>query len=139
MRAIRGSLRRLLCNCSTSAWDMLARTSPTAEEAHMKGRLSAVACLSVCVALTACGGTSKVSSASLQPRLLPSSEVPGFGLQRTLDWSDPVNLVGEGLFLPQRTRPSSAVQEFTGAHLAGAAGEILTSGVGENETEVRVG
>src|SRR5437870_926501 len=24
MRAIRGSLRRLLCNCSTSAWDMLA-------------------------------------------------------------------------------------------------------------------
>ena len=88
----------------------------------MKGRLSAVACLSVCVALTACGGTSKVSSASLQPRLLPSSEVPGFGLQRTLDWSDPVNLVGEGLFLPQRTRPSSAVKEFTGAHLAGAAG-----------------
>src|SRR5438874_10692871 len=73
MRAIRGSLRRLLCNCSTSAWDMLARTSPTAEEAHMKGRLCAVAGLSVCVALTACGGTSKVSSASLQPRLLPSS------------------------------------------------------------------
>jgi len=105
----------------------------------MKGRLSAVACLLVCVALTACGGTSKVSSASLQPRLLPSSEVPGFGLQRTLDWSDPVNLVGEGLFLPQRTRPSSAVKEFTGTHLTGAAGEVLTSGVGENETEVRVG
>jgi len=105
----------------------------------MKGRLSAVACLSVCLALTACGGTSKVSSASLQPRLLPSSEVPGFGLQRTLDWSDPVNLVGEGLFLPQRTHPSSAVKEFTGAHLAGAAGEVLSSGVGENETEVRIG
>src|SRR5205807_4070956 len=96
-------------------------------------------CLVACAVLAGCGGASKVSSASLQPRLLPSSEVPGFGLQRTLDWSDPVNLVGEGLFLPQRTRPSSAVGEFTSAHLSGAAGEVLSSGVGENETEVRVG
>src|SRR2546429_9387410 len=108
MRAIRGSLRRLLCNCSMSAWDMLARTSPTAEEAHMKGRLSAVACLSVCVALTACGGPSKVSSASLQPRLLPCAEDPGFGLQRNLNRSRPGYLVVEGLFLPARTRPTSA-------------------------------
>jgi hypothetical protein len=105
----------------------------------MKGRLYAVACVLACAALAGCGGSSKVSSASLQPRLLPSSDVPGFGLQRTLDWSEPVNLVGEGLFLPQRTRPSSAVKEFTGAHFRGAAGEVLSSGSGENETEVRLG
>jgi hypothetical protein len=71
--------------------------------------------------------------------LLPHTDVPGFGLQRTLDWSDPVNLVGEGLFLPQRARPSSAVKEFTGAGFMGAAGEVLSSGVGENESEARVG
>jgi hypothetical protein len=108
-------------------------------EVRVKGRLYAAACILACAVLAGCGGASKVSSASLQPRLLPSSEVPGFGLQRTLDWSDPVNLVGEGLFLPQRTRPSSAVQEFTGAHFSGAAGEVLSSGIGENGTEVRIG
>jgi hypothetical protein len=105
----------------------------------MKGQLFGVACLSVCLALTACGGSSKVSSASLQPRLLPGAAITGFGLQRTLDWTDPVNLVGEGLALPQGTHPSIAVKEFTGAHLMGAAGEVLTNGSGLNETAVRVG
>jgi len=83
--------------------------------------------------------TTTTSSASLQPRLLPSSAVPGFGLQRTLDWSDPVNLVGEGLALPQTTRPSTAVAEFKDAGLRGAAGEVLTSGTGFNGTDIRVG
>jgi hypothetical protein len=105
----------------------------------VKGRLYAVTSVLACAALAGCGGGGKVSSASLQPRLLPSSDIPGFGLQRTLDWSDPVNLVGEGLFLPQKTRPSAAVKEFTGADFRGAAGEVLSSGVGENETEARVG
>jgi hypothetical protein len=106
----------------------------------MKGQLFAIACMSACLAVAGCGGGgAKVSSASLQPRLLPSSSVPGFALQRTLDWSNPVNLVGEGLALPQRTRPSEAVTEFTGAHFKGAAGEVLSSGAGLNETAVRIG
>jgi hypothetical protein len=109
-------------------------------EAGVKGSLCAVACVFACAAVAGCGGSSKVSSASLQSRLLPSSDAPGFGLERTLDWSDPVNLVSEGLFLPERTRPSSAVREFTGAHFRGAAGEWLTSGIGgENEAEARLG
>src|SRR5205809_7728637 len=108
----------------------------------MKSRILVVAGLSAGALIAGCGSSGNggnVSSTSLQPRLLPSSQVPGFGLQRTLDWSDPVNLVGEGLFLPQRTHASSAANEFTGAHLAGGAGEVLTSGVGEHETEVRIG
>jgi hypothetical protein len=106
----------------------------------MKGRLGAVACLSTCLAIAGCGGSgAKVSPASLQPRLLPSSSISGFGLQRTLDWSDPVNLVGEGLALPQRTHPSEAVKEFTGAHFKGAAGEVLSKGAGLEETAARVG
>jgi hypothetical protein len=106
----------------------------------MKGRLVVAACSSVAVALAGCGGGgSGVSSASLQPRLLPASSTPGFGLQRTLDWSDPVNLVGEGLFLPQAVHPSDAVKEFKDAHLKGAAGEVLTNGPPPNGVEVRVG
>jgi hypothetical protein len=106
----------------------------------MKGQLFAVAGLSVGVALAGCGGGgAKVSSASLKSRLLPASAVPGFGLQRTLDWDDPVNLVGEGLALPQVTHPSAGVKEFTDAHLKGAAGEVLSNGSGLNATDVRVG
>jgi hypothetical protein len=108
----------------------------------MKRVLFAVAWVSGCVALTGCGSsgeTSTTSSASLQPRLLPSSAVAGFGLQRTLDWSDPVNLVGEGLSLPQVTQPSTAVKEFKDASFKGAAGEVLTSGAGPNGTEIRIG
>jgi hypothetical protein len=92
-------------------------------------RLVAIACAIPTVAIIGCGGAGgKVSSASLQPRLLPSSQAPGLGLQRTLDWSDPVNLVGEGVGLPQAKHPSEGVKEFTDAHLKGAAGEILTAG-----------
>src|SRR2546430_2117388 len=98
--------------------------------------------LAACVgiAITGCGGSGgRGSSASLQPRLLPASQVPGFGLQRTLDWSDPVNLVGEGLALPQITHPSEAVKQFDDAHFKGAAGEILTSGAAFNETQATLG
>jgi hypothetical protein len=105
-------------------------------------RLVAIACAIPTVAITGCGGGGgKVSSASLQPRLLPSSQAPGLGLQRTLDWSDPVNLIGEGVALPQAKRPSEGVKEFKDAKLKGAAGEILTAGnptVGE-ETIATVG
>jgi hypothetical protein len=107
----------------------------------MKRQLLVGACLSVGFAIVGCGGggESKVSSASLKGRLLPASAVPGFGLQRTLDWRDPVNLVGEGLSIPQRTHPSAGVKEFDDAHLRGGAGEVLTNGSGFNESEAVVG
>jgi hypothetical protein len=106
----------------------------------MNRQLLVGACLSAGFAIAGCGdGGGKVSSASLHSRLLPASAVPGFGLQRTLDWSDPVNLVGEGLSLPQRTHPSAGVKEFEDAHLRGSAGEVLTNGSGFNESEAVVG
>jgi hypothetical protein len=99
------------------------------------------ACLVAAFAIAGCGGSGDetVSSSSLQGRLLPASAVPGFGVQRTLDWSDPVNLVGEGLSLPQATHPSVAVKEFDDAHLRGATGEVLVKGSGLNESAVVVG
>jgi hypothetical protein len=105
-------------------------------------RLIAIGGMSASLAVAGCGssgGGGKVSSASLKPRLLPASSVRGFGLQRTLDWSNPVNLAVEGFVLPQALHPSAAVQELETNHLKGAAGEILVSGGGQEETEVRVG
>jgi hypothetical protein len=88
--------------------------------------------------LTGCGTKSNVSVASLKPLLFPASFAPGFHLLRTLDWSDPVNLVGEGIFLPEATHPSQAVKEIRSAGFRGSAGEVLNRG-GATGDEVRAG
>jgi len=91
--------------------------------------------------LAACGGSSggKVSAASLDSRLLPPSFIPGYQRQRTFDWSDPVNLVGEGFRLPEATHPSTAVKAVEKAGLSGAAGERLTQGGPLNQAEGTIG
>jgi hypothetical protein len=91
------------------------------------------------VLVSGCGGGGNVSATSLDPRLLPASFVPGFGLERTLDWSNPIDLVGEGVALPQITHPSAGVEEFKSAHLKGAAGEVLQRGGGLNGSEIHIG
>jgi hypothetical protein len=88
--------------------------------------------------LTGCGSESKVSASSLKPRLFPASLTPGFRVLRTLDWSDPVNLVAEGIFLPELTHPSEAVKEVRGAGFRGAVGEQLNRG-GPTGDDIRTG
>src|SRR5689334_3544658 len=78
--------------------------------------------------LAGCGGSDDVSAASLNPRLLPVAFLPSFHKLRTFDWSDPVNLVGEGIFLPEATDPSQAVKEIRDAGLRGSTGEDLNRG-----------
>jgi hypothetical protein len=99
---------------------------------HRKG-ISVIAAVCVAAAglgglMTGCGSGSKVSAASLKPRLLPASLTPRFHVLRTLDWSDPVNLVGEGIFRPEATHPSDAVKEVRSAGFRGAVGEELNRG-----------
>jgi hypothetical protein len=89
--------------------------------------------------LGACGGGSNVSATSLEPRLLPASSLPGFNSVATLNWSNPVDLVGQGVALPEPTYPSAAVKEFQAAHLQGAAGEVLRRGSGVNQTDIVTG
>jgi hypothetical protein len=89
-------------------------------------------------AVTGCGSDSKVSASSLKPRLLPASLTPGFRVLRTFDWSDPVNLVSEGIFLPELTHPSDAVKEVRGADFQGSAGEQLNRG-GPTGSDIRTG
>src|SRR3954447_2751459 len=88
--------------------------------------------------LTGCGSDSNVSASSLKPRLLSASLAPGFHMLRTLDWSNPVNLVGEGIFLPELTHPSEAVNEVRDADFQGAAGEQLNRG-GPTGDDIRTG
>jgi hypothetical protein len=97
-------------------------------------RVAAVLSAFAAISVAGCGGGSAtVSSASLAPRLLPSSLAPGYFLERTLDWRDPVDLVGEGIFLPQITHPSQAVKLIRADGFEGASGEQFTQGAGGPE------
>lgn len=101
----------------------------------MRLRQTAFTWAAVAAAVTAaagCGSSSHstVSAASLGPRLLAASSVPGYFLSRKLNWDDPFDLVGEGLFLPEMTHPSQAVKEVNSSGFQGAAGEKLSANNG---------
>jgi hypothetical protein len=91
-----------------------------------------------------CGGGTKeadndVSAASLQDRLPPGDSVPGFKLQRKYDWGDEINLVGEGVRLPEATHPADGVKVFRKAGLLGAAGERLVQGRPPDDSYITIG
>jgi hypothetical protein len=89
--------------------------------------------------LGGCGSGSKVSSASMLPRLVPARSLPGFNRVATLDWSNPIDLVGQGVPLPEPTYPSAAVKEFQAIHLKAATGEVLRQGSGLQAIDVVIG
>jgi hypothetical protein len=91
------------------------------------------------LAAAGCGGSGQVSAGALKPRLLEAAALPGYRLERTLDWRDPVDLVAQGMFLPAATAPSAAVKVVRDAGLRGAAGEVLASGSGIDTAEITVG
>ncbi len=132
---------------SSNARKMTSHTNRAAardRRARMSAARRARRCLPLALALalalvSGCGGGGMVSATTLYPRLLPASAVPGFGLERKLDWSNPVDLVGEGVALPQITHPSAGVEEFQSAHLKGAVGEVLNRGAGFNVTAIHLG
>jgi hypothetical protein len=96
--------------------------------------------LALGLAVAACGGGGgKASAESLQPRLMPASSLPGFTSVAKLDLTDPVDLVGKGITLPQPTYPSAGLKEFQSDNLKGAAGEVYRTGTGTNQTELVVG
>jgi hypothetical protein len=77
-------------------------------------------------ALVGCGGDDNgTSPASLRSRLLPAAALPGFKIERRLEWDNPVDLVVEGLPLPEETPPSRAVKVFEDAGFEAAVGERL--------------
>jgi hypothetical protein len=82
-------------------------------------------------AFIGCGGDDNgTSPASLKSHLLPASAVPGFKIERNFDWDNPIDLVAEGLPLPQTTPPSRAVKVFEDAGFEAAVGEQLVAAKG---------
>jgi hypothetical protein len=112
---------------------LVPRRSPTSHPRPRVGLVTLALAMAVIGAGGCGGGKAKVSAASLHPRLLAASAVPGYFLARTLGWSDPVDLVGEGLFLPEIVHPSQAVKMIDGAGFEGAAGEKLDTNAMSDE------
>jgi hypothetical protein len=73
--------------------------------------------------LVGCGGDDNgTSPANLRSHLLPASAVPGFKIERNFSWDNPIDLVAQGLPLPQATPPSRAVKVFEDAGFEAAVG-----------------
>ncbi len=84
------------------------------------------------VAVAGCGGDDEEASpAALDVRLLPASEVPGFMRERTFEWDDAIDLTVQGIFLPQSTPPSRAVDLIEDAGFETAVGEELVGSKGD--------
>jgi hypothetical protein len=79
--------------------------------------------------LVGCGGDdNKTSPASLRNQLLPASEIPGFKSERKFDWDNPIDFVHEGLFIPEATPLSQAVDAFENAGFEAGVGERFVKG-----------
>jgi hypothetical protein len=91
----------------------------------------AAACIAPAIG---CGGDDDetVSPASLQERLLPESELKELRLEveRTFEWDNPIDVVVEGLVLPEATPPSEAVELIDDAGFEAGAGQHLAGGGG---------
>jgi hypothetical protein len=79
--------------------------------------------------LVGCGGDDdKTSPAGLRNQLLPASEIPGFKSERKFDWDNPIDFVHEGLFLPEATPLSQAVDAVENAGFEAGVGEMFVKG-----------
>ena len=76
-----------------------------------------------------CGdnGEKKVSAGELKSRLLPPSQVHGFTLYRPFEWDNSIDLVVQGIPMPEATPPSDGVHAADDAGFeVGAAEELRT-------------
>ena len=76
------------------------------------------------IGLAGCGGDDDgTSPASLNSQLLPASQFPGFKIERKFEWDNPIDLVAQGLNVPEATPPSQAVKAFEDAGFEAGVGE----------------
>lgn len=96
-------------------------------------------CLAIfCAVLAGCGGDDdgderRSRPLSVQERLLPAEEMPGFERKRTFDWSDAATFVSEGIGPALARRNSDeAIDVMTKAGFVSGAAEVLSKGSDEN-------
>lgn len=103
-------------------------------------RLPSIAIALVAVAAAAgCGSSDSTPPPRLTAHLLPATAYPGFGLERTIELRDPIDLVAEGIALPQATQPSTAVRRVRDAQLQAAKGQVFKRGSGLDAVEFHLG
>jgi hypothetical protein len=90
------------------------------------GRAGVVASLVAMVFVAGCGGDNESASPkTLKPDLPPASDYKGFRLERTFAWDNPIDVVVDGIPLPESTEHSVAVGRFEDAGFEAGAGERL--------------
>ncbi len=81
------------------------------------------------ISLPGCGGDDDEpegpSPESLEGLLPPASQLGPLNLQATLTWDNAIDLVVQGVVLPEATAPSDAVAQIEDAGFVAGAGEIL--------------
>jgi hypothetical protein len=84
--------------------------------------------------VAACGDDDEdgVSPAALEERLFPESELRRLDLEvdRTFTWDNPTDFTVQGLFLPEATPPSDAIETIDDAGFEAAAGQFLRDAFG---------
>jgi hypothetical protein len=96
-----------------------------------------VALLVGVAAVSGCGGDDgSTDPAALKDRLPSPATFPGFTLERTLTWDNPIDLVAGAIPLPQSTQLSVAVKALEDAGFEAGAGQELFKG--EHEARLAV-
>jgi hypothetical protein len=84
--------------------------------------------LLIVVPLAACGGDDNGGSAGeLKGQLLAPTAVRGFDLKREFEWTDPIDVTFQGLFISESTPPSEFVGSLDDAGFEAGAGQIFES------------
>jgi hypothetical protein len=83
------------------------------------------------LALVGCGDDDDGDAAAdLRDQLLAPADAAGFDLEREFEWTDPIDLAAEGLFISQNTKPSDFVESIEDAGFESGAGQIFMKGHG---------
>jgi hypothetical protein len=94
----------------------------------MRGPKLALVALCAGIALAACGDDDDgggTSAADLKQQLLPESQLPVFKAERNFKWDNAVDATFQGLFLPEETPPSEALDAYEEADFAAGAAQSL--------------
>jgi hypothetical protein len=89
-----------------------------------RGKLVLVPAILASASLLACGGDDDGGSAAdLKDQLLAPEAVAGFDLKREFEWTDPIDLTFQGLFISENTKPSEFFESVDDTGFEAGAGQ----------------
>jgi hypothetical protein len=85
--------------------------------------LAALTCAALAVGV-GCGGDDETSPASLKDQLVPASQLR-LEVERPFEWDNPIDFTVDGVFLPEGTKHSDAIEEIDDFGFEAGYGELL--------------